>query len=149
MFELSIVLLVFFFMEFVAWFTHKYIMHGFLWFLHYDHHNTTGKFFQKNDAFFLIFAIPSSILMILGFTDGGDIKLWIGTGILFYGIAYFLVHEVLIHQRFKKLRKFLFGKAKHPYLRGLLKAHYAHHAKLEKEGGVSFGMLIVFPKYFR
>ena len=25
--------------------------------------------------------------------------LWIGLGILLYGIAYFLVHEVFIHQR--------------------------------------------------
>ncbi len=25
-------------MEFMAWFTHKYIMHGFLWYLHEDHH---------------------------------------------------------------------------------------------------------------
>ena len=28
----------FFFMEFMAWFSHKYIMHGFLWVLHADHH---------------------------------------------------------------------------------------------------------------
>ncbi len=26
-----LVLLAFFFMEFMAWFTHKYVMHGFLW----------------------------------------------------------------------------------------------------------------------
>ena len=25
-------------MEFMAWFTHKYVMHGFLWNLHFDHH---------------------------------------------------------------------------------------------------------------
>jgi beta-carotene 3-hydroxylase len=30
----------FFFMEFVAWFTHKFVMHGFLWILHKDHHQT-------------------------------------------------------------------------------------------------------------
>ncbi len=32
-------------MEFMAWFSHKYIMHGFLWHLHEDHHkkdHTTG-----------------------------------------------------------------------------------------------------------
>ena len=28
----------FFIMEFMAWFSHKYIMHGFLWNLHEDHH---------------------------------------------------------------------------------------------------------------
>ena len=54
-----VILITFFAMEFVAWFTHKFIMHGFLWNLHFDHHNTQPGFFQKNDAFFLIFAIPS------------------------------------------------------------------------------------------
>ncbi|MES2862928.1 MAG: beta-carotene hydroxylase, partial [Bacteroidota bacterium] len=31
-------ILTFFMMEFMAWFTHKYVMHGFLWNLHADHH---------------------------------------------------------------------------------------------------------------
>ncbi len=60
----------FFFMEFVAWFTHKYIMHGFLWVLHEDHHKKDhSSFFEKNDAFFLIFAGPSMLLMYLGSKD--------------------------------------------------------------------------------
>ena len=43
----------FIFMEFVAWFTHKYVMHGFLWFLHKDHHQPKkNQVFEKNDAFF-------------------------------------------------------------------------------------------------
>ena len=33
----------FLFMEFMAWFSHKYIMHGFLWSLHKDHHNQNLK----------------------------------------------------------------------------------------------------------
>ena len=46
----------FWLMEAVAWLAHKYVMHGFLWNVHQDHHVITGKFFQKNDWFFLIFA---------------------------------------------------------------------------------------------
>ena len=38
MFQVSIVFITFVFMEFVAWATHKYVMHGFLWYLHEDHH---------------------------------------------------------------------------------------------------------------
>ena len=38
-----IVLALFFFMEFMAWFTHKYVMHGFLWVLHKDHHIRDGR----------------------------------------------------------------------------------------------------------
>ena len=42
-------------MECITWCTHKYVMHGFLWYLHKDHHQPHDGFFEKNDAFFLIF----------------------------------------------------------------------------------------------
>lgn len=135
-------------MEFMAWFTHKFVMHGFLWNLHYDHHNKQKGFFEKNDAFFLIFAIPSSILIMTGMMSNFDFKMWIGFGILLYGIAYFLVHEVLIHRRFPKLRKFLFGSLTSKYLKVLQYAHKMHHSHLGKEDGESFGMLIVNKKYY-
>ena len=47
-------------MEFMAWFTHKYIMHGFLWSLHKDHHHKDHKnWFERNDAFFIFYAVVS------------------------------------------------------------------------------------------
>ncbi len=49
-------------MEAITWLTHKYVMHGFLWYLHEDHHKKGPGFFEKNDAFFLIFAIPTFFL---------------------------------------------------------------------------------------
>ena len=69
-FGIFLIIITFFFMEFVAWATHKYVMHGFLWYLHKDHHvvNKDNKF-QKNDFFFLIFAIPSMILIFIGIVD--------------------------------------------------------------------------------
>ena len=42
-------------MEGITWCTHKFVMHGFLWYLHEDHHQPTGKVFQKNDLFFFIY----------------------------------------------------------------------------------------------
>jgi beta-carotene 3-hydroxylase len=146
---LVIVIATFLFMEFVAWFTHKYIMHGFLWILHKDHHLQTPGFFQKNDSFFLIFAIPSWLFIMFGAMNNFDFMFFIGIGILLYGIAYFLVHEVLIHKRFKKLRKILFSKIeKSNYLKVLLKAHHMHHKHITKDDGESFGMLIVSKKYY-
>lgn len=132
----------FFFMEFMAWFTHKYVMHGFLWLLHKDHHNPHPGFFEKNDAFFMIFAVPSATFFILGSMDGIDYRFFIGLGILLYGFAYFFVHDLFIHQRVKVLTK-----TKNPYLRALRKAHKVHHKHLNKEHGECFGMLIV-PKKF-
>lgn len=141
---LSISIATFFVMEFVSWFTHKYIMHGFLWSLHEDHHVPHEHFFEKNDAFFLMFAIPSSLLMIFGSLHGLDYRFFIGLGILLYGIAYFLVHEVLIHQRLP-----WFKRTNNIYFRAIRKAHKVHHKHLGKEDGECFGMLLVPFKYFK
>ena len=52
-------------MEFMAWFTHKYIMHGFLWVLHKDHHKKDHKSrFERNDMFFLFYAVVSMLFFI-------------------------------------------------------------------------------------
>ena len=53
-------------MEGVTWLTHRYVMHGFLWYLHEDHHKKGNGFFEKNDWFFVIFAIPSWLCIMLG-----------------------------------------------------------------------------------
>ena len=120
-------------------------MHGFLWYLHSDHHKKDHYgFWERNDAFFLIFAIPSMCLFIAGAQLGLHTPwLWIGLGILVYGIAYFIVHEVFIHQRIKWLRT-----SNNAYFLGLRRAHKVHHKRITKEDGECFGMLWVPMKYF-
>ncbi len=140
----AIVFATFWFMEFMAWFAHKFVMHGFLWYLHRDHHQGAKGFFQKNDTFFLIFAIPSWLFTMFGMMHGFDWKFYIGIGILIYGIAYFLIHDVLIHQRFD-----WFKNVNNFYFKAIRKAHRNHHKYLQKEDGESFGMLWVHPKYFK
>ncbi|MBV7440435.1 sterol desaturase family protein [Weeksellaceae bacterium TAE3-ERU29] len=136
---------VFVLMEGVTWLTHKYIMHGVGWFLHEDHHQPGYPHpFEKNDLFFVVFAIPSIVLFYFGVINGINYLFFIGLGILLYGMAYFLVHDVLIHQRFK-----WFKRTKNPYLMALRKAHRMHHKHMGKEDGECFGMLYVPPKYFK
>lgn len=145
MVNVALVIGTFLTMEFVAWFTHKYIMHGFLWKLHRDHHvKDTERWFERNDFFFLIFAIPSMILFFHGAGSPLKFTFFIGLGILLYGICYFLVHDTFIHQRFKLLRR-----TNNAYLRALRKAHKVHHKSFEKHHGSCFGMLIVPWKYVR
>ncbi|MBK9599276.1 MAG: lycopene cyclase domain-containing protein [Flavobacteriales bacterium] len=69
-------------MEFVAWATHKFVMHGFLWQLHRDHHQRDhDHVLERNDSFFLIFALPSIFLFLIGTIRGlGTPWLWIGLG---------------------------------------------------------------------
>jgi len=141
--NITIVIITFCFMEFMAWFTHKFVMHGFLWYLHKDHHQPEPGFFEKNDAFFLIFAVPSAYCFITGMMYH-DFRLFIGIGIALYGLAYFLIHDIIIHQRFK-----IFRKWNNNYVKGIRRAHKIHHKYLGKEDGENFGMLIVHLKYFK
>jgi beta-carotene 3-hydroxylase len=140
---IGIVLLTFFLMEGITWLTHKYVMHGFLWYLHEDHHQPSPGFFEKNDAYFLIFAIPSWLCIMLGLQNGVYWAAAIGFGIAMYGLGYFIVHEVIIHQRFK-----WFTRSNNSYVRTIRWAHKMHHKNLGKEDGESFGMLFVAKKYW-
>ena len=130
-------------MEFMAWFTHKYVMHGFLWVLHKDHHQPEKGWFERNDAFFIFYAIISMSLFYAG-EQGFWYAYPLGFGILAYGVAYFFVHDIFIHQRFK-----LFRNANHWYAKGVRRAHKIHHKHLGKGDGECFGMLFVPFKYFK
>jgi beta-carotene 3-hydroxylase len=130
-------------MEGITWCTHKFVMHGWMWYFHEDHHRPTDSFFEKNDAFFLIFAVPSCLLIVFGSMATFDWRFFVGLGILFYGVSYFLIHDVLIHQRFD-----WFSRTDNLYFRAIRKAHKVHHKHLNKEHGECFGMLYVPKKYF-
>jgi len=145
MIYILITLGVFVLMEGITWCTHKYVMHGFGWFLHEDHHEPGyPHVFEKNDAFFVVFAVPSMALFFAGTYTPHTYLFFIGLGILFYGIAYFLIHDVLIHQRFK-----WFKRTKSKYFKALRKAHKVHHKNMGKEDSQCFGMLYVPFKYFK
>jgi len=120
-------------------------MHGFLWSLHKDHHHKDhDSWFERNDAFFIFYAIVSITCFYLWSYENVWYTLPIGLGILVYGIAYFVVHDIFIHQRFKLLRNI-----DNKYARGLRRAHKMHHKHLGKHKGENFGMLVVPFKYFK
>lgn len=139
-----IVLVSYLVMEGVAWSLHKFVMHGFLWYLHEDHHRPHQKKMEKNDLFALFFAIPSWLFMMFGIMDGLDYKLYIGIGITLYGISYVLVHDGLIHRRFPFLKN-----TKNAWLIALKEGHKAHHQHQGPENGECFGMLLVPMKFYR
>ncbi|TCM17903.1 beta-carotene 3-hydroxylase [Novosphingobium sp. PhB165] len=128
-------------MEGVAWASHKYIMHGFAWGWHRDHHEPHDNRLERNDRFALfgaalsiaLFAVGSPMLMGPSAWEPGT---WMGLGVLIYGIIYTLVHDGLVHQRY------FVWVPKRGYAKRLVQAHRLHHATLGREGGVSFGFLI-------
>jgi beta-carotene 3-hydroxylase len=133
----------FFFMEGVAWFTHKYIMHGFLWSWHRSHHTVHNHMLERNDLFAVVFSLPSIALIVLGYEiEQLSLLKFIGFGILAYGVFYVSFHDIIVHRRIKI--KF---KAQNKYLRRIINAHYVHHKKHTKEGGEAFGFLYAPKKY--
>ena len=122
-------------MEFVAWFVHKYLMHGPLWFLHKSHHRPRQGWFELNDTFGLFFSTVSVLLVYFGLR-GYPVLLGIGLGMVGYGIIYFLIHDVFVHRRWAHRYVPRSG-----YLRRVYQAHRMHHAVETKEGTVSFGFV--------
>jgi beta-carotene 3-hydroxylase len=128
-------------MEGVAWLSHKYVMHGFGWSWHRDHHEPHSGFFEKNDRFALVgaaisigfFAVGSPLVAGEGAWPPGT---FIGLGVMAYGAIYTAVHDGLVHQRWFR------WVPRGGYARRLVQAHKLHHATIGKEGGVSFGFIL-------
>lgn len=127
-------------MEFVAWGSHRYVMHGFGWAWHRDHHEPHENNLEKND----LYALVGAALSVAMFALGSPMILgesawwpgtWIGLGVLIYGVIYTLVHDGLVHQRWFR------WVPRGGYARRLVQAHRLHHATIGREGGVSFGFV--------
>jgi beta-carotene 3-hydroxylase len=132
--RIGIVLATVLIMEFVAWSAHKYIMHGWGWGWHRDHHEPHDKFFEKNDLFGLVGAAAAISLFTYGFYYSLALW-WVAMGITVYGVIYTLIHDGLVHQRFVR------WVPRRGYAKRLVQAHKLHHATIGKEGGVSFGFV--------
>ncbi len=137
----TLAFLVFVSMEGTAWFLHKYIMHGFGWCLHEDHHRPRKGRFEKNDVFGLFFSLISFFFILTGSLAGFDWRLAVGIGIMLYGIGYFIVHDVFFHRRIR-----IKYKPKGEYMRRVLRTHGIHHQKSTAHAGVNFGFLYASKK---
>lgn len=138
-----IVVATFLFWEFVAWFTHKYIMHGFMWRWHKSHHTVHDHALEKNDWFAVVFSLPSIGLFYYGsVVSYNPYVIAVGLGILCYGIFYIVFHDIIVHQRLR------WRPAKRSrYLQRMINAHYVHHSKHSKEDCEAFGFLYAPKKY--
>jgi beta-carotene 3-hydroxylase len=133
----------FFLMEGVAWFTHKYVMHGWMWRWHASHHHHHHGIWEKNDLFGICFAVLATVTIVAGNeVENLWFLYWIGLGVSLYGFFYTVFHDVLVHRRIKI--KFT---PRNPYLKRIIRAHYLHHAVHTRDGAEAFGFLYA-PKKF-
>lgn len=133
----------FLFWEFVAWFTHKYIMHGVLWTWHKSHHTVHDHALERNDLFAAVFSIPSiGIFYYFSLVSYNPYMLAVGLGILFYGIFYLVFHDIIVHQRVHWR-----PQKRSRYLQRMIHAHYVHHSRHTREDCEAFGFLYAPKKY--
>lgn len=123
--------------EVVAWAMHKYVMHGFLWVLHQDHHKPTGHKLMKNDLFAIFFASVSFLLIFFGLQNGWWPMASAGFGVALYGVGYVMFHDIMFHKRVKRLK----FKPKSPYFARIINAHRIHHSTITKHDASSFSFL--------
>ena len=137
--DIVLFLAAFVFMEGFAWFTHKYVMHGFLWVWHRSHHSPRTGAFELNDLFAVVFATPAIVAIYFG-VHGFPPLLPIGLGITAYGAVYAMFHDGLVHRRYWTPLS-----ARSRFWKRLIQAHRIHHAVTTKYGCVSYGFLMAQP----
>ncbi|MFM9976546.1 MAG: sterol desaturase family protein [Sphingomonadaceae bacterium] len=121
-------------MECVAWASHRYIMHGWGWAWHRDHHEPHDNVLEKNDLFGVVFAVIAMSLFAYGYFHS-TVLWWVAVGITGYGVIYTVIHDGLVHQRYFR------WVPRRGYAKRLVQAHKLHHATVGREGGVSFGFI--------
>lgn len=140
---MGIVMASFILMEVVAWFSHKYIMHGLLWRWHKSHHTLHNHTFEKNDLFAAIFSLPSvALFYYFTLVHYNAYLIALAFGIFCYGLFYVIFHDIIVHQRIPWRLK-----SRNRYLQRLVHAHYVHHSKRSKDGCEAFGFLFAPSKY--
>ena len=131
-----IVVAVFFFMEGAAWWTHRYVMHGWGWGWHRDHHEPHDKAWEKNDLYAIVGCVLGMGLFFVAMFTGSWPVRAVATGVTLYGAVYLFVHDGLVHQRWP-----FHWMPANGYARRLVQAHKLHHAVQTREGAVSFGFV--------
>jgi beta-carotene 3-hydroxylase len=100
--NIAIMIGTFLLMEGVAWFTHKYVMHGFMWSWHESHHRHHKGTWEKNDLFAVVFSVIAAASIMIGDNvQGLGFLFWVGLGVSMYGIFYAIFHDVIVHRRVK------------------------------------------------
>ncbi|TKD50289.1 sterol desaturase family protein [Sphingomonas baiyangensis] len=138
--KLAIVVGAIAFMEVFAWTVHKYVMHGWGWGWHRDHHEPHDHALERNDLYAVVFGSFVSAMFVTAWLNPqaawSEPLWWTALGITCYGLIYAFIHDGLVHQRFFR------WVPKRGYAKRLVQAHKLHHATIGKEGGVSFGFIL-------
>lgn len=139
LFNLVVVLGTLVAMEGVGTLAHKYIMHGWGWWLHRSHHEPQLGMLETNDFYLLALALIAAGLVAFGKAGHAPLQ-WVGAGVAGYGVLYVIFHDGLFHRHWPFKPTPLSR-----YLRRLHYAHRLHHARRGRKNSVSFGFFYAPP----
>jgi beta-carotene 3-hydroxylase len=132
---ISVAALVAVLMEPWAAFVHRAVWHGPLWGVHESHHVEREGWFELNDIFAAMHALPAMAMIIVACEWGdhlaANVLFGMGIGMTVFGMSYALIHDGLIHERLPV--GFLLRSR---WLRRIRGAHRRHHTN----GGYPFGL---------
>ena len=128
-------------MEGVAYVAHRWVMHGFMWWLHKSHHEPRTGVFEANDWFAVLGALPAIAMISAGSQLGyGTAWMWIGIGVTIYGVIYFGFHDIIVHRR-----RAIGWVPRGRWMKRIVQAHRLHHVVETKAGTVSYGFIYAPP----
>lgn len=125
-------------MEGVGTLAHKYVMHGWGWWLHRSHHEPQLGMLELNDVYLLALALIAVGLVALGRAGYAPLQ-WVGGGVAGYGVLYVVLHDGLFHRHWPRA-----PQALNRYFKRLHRAHCLHHA-VKGRNSVSFGFFYAPP----
>lgn len=135
--RVAVALAVFVAMDLWAMLLHGRVWHTVLWSIHRSHHVKRRGIFEHNDALSALHAPIAIVAILYGCRAepglASDLVFALGTGMSLFGVAYFVVHDGLVHGRLP-----VQGLAKIPYLARVRAAHAVHHGK--GRGGPPYGL---------
>lgn len=126
-------------MEGVGTLAHKYIMHGWGWWLHRSHHEPHLGTLETNDLYLAALGLIATALVALGKSGYAPLQ-WVGGGVAGYGALYVLAHDGFFHRHWPRK-----PRPVNRYLKRLHRAHRLHHAVKGRTGSVSFGFFYAPP----
>lgn len=125
-------------MELWAALLHGRAWHAILWRVHRSHHRARRGRFEANDALSVLHAPIAIVAILYGCrAEVGvlrEIVFGVGVGMSVFGVAYFVVHDGLVHGRLP-----VAALARLPYFARVRDAHLEHHAHADGPYGLFLG----------
>jgi beta-carotene 3-hydroxylase len=132
---LGTALLSFLGMEGISYLLHRFVYHKLLWVFHRSHHQKRNGTFELNDIFPAVLSIIAMSALIWGlYEPSNSVLVSAAAGVSVYGIVYFLIHDLYIHERAGSIALHL------PLLARIKQGHEVHH----RYGGEPYGLLLYF-----